>query len=156
MIALDLPTVHDSYSGPATTLHDELFAISETENGAITSLAAVSRTIQDIDDIGTTVQPSEDVPTVLARDVAKRLLSEAQTIAPIYLMPSTIEGSDRDLLIHWETVSKGVVLICPGGENREPQIYKETLEGKRASDSEMTVASPEVLSAALAWVLQPN
>src|SRR5271169_1015636 len=135
MIALNLDYANGSFSPPVIAVHGELLAVSKTENGAIAGLAAVSKTIQEIQNIGAILQPEEDIPTTLATDTAKRLLSEAQTIASIYLMPTTIEGSDGDLLLHWDTASKGIVLVCPGIEGRAPQIYKETLEGKRATHS---------------------
>jgi hypothetical protein len=157
MITLDLAYANGSYSTPAMAIYGELLAVPKTANGAITTLGAVDKTIQDIAAIGALTQPNEDIPTPFAMDTAKQLLQDAQAIAPIYLVPTTIEGSDGDLLIHWDTISKGVVLICPRDGGREPQVYKETLQGNRAaSHSEMTLASSENLSAALAWVLQPN
>src|SRR5260370_42641358 len=98
MIALDSQMLQrGSYCGPTEISHGEFFGLSRTQNGAAIGPDALSRALHHIDKL----QPcsEEDTPTEHARKAAKTLLSEAQTIAPIYLMASTIEVSEGDLLI---------------------------------------------------------
>jgi hypothetical protein len=95
---------------------------------------------------------SEDTPTSSVCAEARRIVSEAHKISPINLDVTTVEASEGDLLIHWDTPTKGIVLICPknGGA---PSLYRETLEGVRPTDSELlSNASSTSLSEALAWV----
>jgi|CZKS01.1.fsa_nt_gi hypothetical protein len=155
MIALDLPTTQGCYLAPSADVHKELFAASATENGMVISLDALSRTFIEIDRLRQ-IEPRTEAASALAVERAKRLLSEAQTIVPIFLVTSTIESSDGDVLLHWDAPSKSVVLVSPAEERNEPQIYRETLEGKKAVHSEIGEATAEFLSESLAWVLQPK
>jgi hypothetical protein len=98
---------------------------------------------------------SEDTPSPYSCSTAQRILNEANTIAPIVLEPTVVESSEGDLLIHWDTSMKGVVLICP--RNQSPSIYKEILDGVRPTSSQLlTDVSANSLSEALAWVQSPN
>ena len=155
MLTLSLPTESGCYSSGSPASYGEIFALREMENGAFVGPDALSRTLCAIDKLCSLIPAREDTPNRLANQRAKELLSEAQTLAPIAMMPSTIEGSDGDLLIHWDTNSKGIVLICPGQVAKGAQIYREVLNGNRAASSEIGDATPQTLSAALAWVLQP-
>jgi hypothetical protein len=99
---------------------------------------------------------SEDIPTSAACESARRILTETQRIAPICLDATAVEASDGDLLIHWDTPSRSVVLICPR-DGRAPSIYTETLEGVRPIASHLRGdVSAQSLSEALAWVLPPT
>ena len=132
------------------------FAYSRAESGAVVGPDALCRTMVDIDRLGREVPVTEDTPAPFARELAKRLLSEAQLLKPIVICAAVVEGSEGDVLIHWNAPSKGVVLICPGTAERPPQVYREVLSGNRTEHSSIGEASPETLSAALTWVLQAH
>jgi hypothetical protein len=156
MLALDSPVIaQGSYSAVYPSRHRQ-FAISTTESGAIVGTDALFRIVQEIDRLWTGQPANEDTPTRSARDIAIDLLSQAQIRRPFYVMATTVEGSEGDLLIHWDTAFKSVVLICPSSTDKAPQVYQEVLEGKKARHSEIHDASPTTLSDALAWVLQPR
>jgi hypothetical protein len=134
-------------------MHGEYFAMSQVDNGgAVIGPDALSRTLSDIDRL---VMTGSDSATQAARTKAKLILSEAQLIKPIYLMASAIECSEGDVLIHWDTIIKSVVLIANAAGDRS-QIYREILNGKSAAYSEIAEASPMALSEALTWILQPK
>jgi hypothetical protein len=156
MLMLDLPTQSGCYMNSSLASHGEIFYLREMENGSFVGPDALSRTLCAIDKLCRGLPPREDTPSRIAHETAKRLLCEAQTIDLICAMPSTIEGSEGDLLIHWDIGSKSIVLVCPGTPGKAPQVYREVLSGNKATHSEMGDASPETLSAALAWVLQPQ
>lgn len=155
MLALNSPVIQQgSYFLPNGAVHGEFLALRSIEGGVIIGPDALSRTLREIDRLRKVELENEDTPTLLAVSAAKQLLSEAHSERPIFAMPSVIEGSEGDLLIHWDTALKNVVLICPASAEKPPQVYREELKGKKAVSSQLLDASPEALSDALAWVLQ--
>ncbi len=98
--------------------------------------------------------PDEDRPSESALQSAKKLLCEADFLHPIFFMPSVIEATEHDILLHWDGASKSVVLICPADDDKPAQVYREVLEGVKAKHSEMSPATPRSLTDALAWMLQ--
>jgi hypothetical protein len=140
------------FPGDASS-HGEYLALSRMEIGGSIGADAISRTLRDIDLLAKCSDP-DDTPTDHAREQAKLLLAEAQTIRPIFLMASTIEASERDVLVHWDTLEKSVVLVAPSVQSKPAQIYTEVLDGKKAITSTISDASGSALSTALAWVLQ--
>lgn len=101
-------------------------------------------------------QRSEDTPTASAWASTRHILIDANKIAPIDLDATVVEASDGDLLIHWDTPARSIVLICSRDEHA-PSIYRETLEGARPTSSQLSNdASASSLSEALAWVQSPN
>ena len=155
MLALNSPVIQQGffYAG-RDSAHGEFRASCAIEGGAIIGPDSLIRTIREIDDLSAGSLQNGDVPTAVAQENAKRLLSEAQINQPIYVIPSAVEASEGDLLIHWDTQVRNVVLICPASNAKPAQIYMETLAGRRAVHSEMVEASPQSLSEALAWVLR--
>ncbi|HUA17341.1 MAG TPA: hypothetical protein VMB25_01270 [Bryobacteraceae bacterium] len=154
LLALNSPVIQQgSYFSHNGAAHGEFLALRSIDGGAVIGPDALSRTLLDIDQLGK-VGLGNEAPTLTALGTAKRLLSEAQVEKPIYAMPSVIEGSEGDLLIHWDTAVKNVVLICPASPGKPPQIYREVLKGRKAVSSQISDASPKALSDALTWVLQ--
>jgi hypothetical protein len=141
-----------------SVLHGELFATTHTESGATIGPDALSQTLLQIDELIRSYlrRGSEDTPSETAHSSVKMLLAEAQLENPILTMPSVIEGSEGDLLLHWDATTKSVVLICPATADKTQQIYKEELDGMKAASSEMVEATPKTLSEALSWVLRPK
>jgi hypothetical protein len=155
MLALNSPVIQQGfYYGGNGSVHGESPAWPALECGAMIGPDSLVRTIREIEKLVAPPPEHEDVPTAVAQENAKRLLAEAQTIRPVYVIPSAVEASEGDLLIHWDTAIKSVVLICPASNAKPAQIYMETLDGRRAVHSEMVEASPQSLSEALAWVLR--
>ena len=108
-----------------------------------------------IDELCNNGELSEDTPTALACVSAQKILAEAEEIAQIYVDPTTVEASEGDLLIHWDSPAKSMVLICPG-DGSAPSIYTEMLEGVVATTSQLRgSASAQKLSEALTWVMSP-
>jgi hypothetical protein len=156
MLALNSPVIKTGfYISQNEPGHGELSRLSATENGAVIGPDAVFRLMKDIDAIHL-MPKNDDTPSEIAVGAAKRLICEAQNMRPIFLLASVVECSEGDLLIHWDTAIKNVVLVSPGSSNKPSTIYKETLDGRVAIHSELTKASAEELSDALAWVLQPR
>lgn len=157
MLQLNTPGVSAGcFSGVAIAKEGVFFSTSQVVSGAVIGLDALSETFREIDNLSNVSLPAEDTPANFAREKAKQLLSAAQGVKPIILAPAVVEGSDGDLLIHWDTPFKSVVLICPSSDNRAAQIYSEVLNGKRAVQSRIGDASGEALAAALSWVLRPR
>lgn len=155
MLALNSPVIQQGfYYASNGSVYGESPTWPAIEGGAVIGPDSLSRTIREIEMLGATQSQTQDVPTVFAKENAKRLLSEAQLDRPIYVIPSAVEASEGDLLIHWDTTIRNVVLICPASTSRPAQIYREVLDGKRAVHSEMVEASPQSLADALAWVLR--
>jgi hypothetical protein len=134
--------------------HGEFRVSPAITGGAIIGPDSLFRTIREIEELSAKGAQHGDTPASEAEERAKRLLAAAQLRRPIYVIPSSVEASEGDLLIHWDTAIKNVVLICPASTAKPAQIYMEVLDGKRAVHSEMVGASPETLSDALAWVLR--
>jgi hypothetical protein len=158
MLALDTPLLGSGhyFSNTGTTSGEIFSALSATETEAVIGPDALARTISKVRRACTPDTRNDDTPTGLACQTAEGLLAEAQTIAPIYFAASVIEGSEGDLLIHWDAPSKSVVLICPKDAAAQASLYKETLAGIKPIRSELARnASAQLLSEALTWVLQP-
>jgi hypothetical protein len=155
VLALNSPVIQQGFfyadNGSA---HGEFRASRAIERGAVIGPDSLIRTIREIEELNDLGLQHGDAPTAEAQENAKRLLSAAQLDRPIYVIPSVVEASEGDLLIHWDTSIKNVVLICPASTSKPAQIYKEVLDGKRAVHSEIVEASPQALSDALAWVLR--
>lgn len=157
MLQLNTPMVSAGcLSGVAIAKQGVFFSASQVVSGAVIGPHALLEAFREIDNLSNFSLPTEDTPTNFAREKAKRLLSAAQGVKPIILAPAVVEGSDGDLLIHWDTPFKSVVLICPSSDNKAAQIYREELNGKKAAQSRIGDASGEALAAALSWVLQPR
>ncbi len=155
MLTLNSPVIQQGFFyGGNGSVYGESPAWPAMEGSAVIGPDSLFRTIREIEKLETAELAHEDMPTTVAQQNAKRLLSEAQMVRPIYVIPSAVEGSEGDLLIHWDTSIKSVVLICPASSAKPAQIYMERLAGRRAVHSEMLEASPEALSEALAWVLR--
>lgn len=155
MLALNNPVIdHGSFYVSRASAHGEVAVLHATESGASIAPDALIRAIKEIDDLGAEGVSSGDKPTRLAQTTAKRLLLRAHAKRPIYVVPTAVEASDGDLLIHWDAVIRSVVLICPAFASKPAQIYTEALDGKRAIDSGIGEATPQALSDALAWVLR--
>jgi hypothetical protein len=136
--------------------HGEISALSAIEAEAVIGPDALARTLLKVRHACSPLVRTDDTPTNFACRTAECLLAEAQTIAPVYFAASVIEGSEGDLLIHWDAPSKSVVLICPRDAGVRPSLYKESLEGIKPVSSELARnASAQLLSEALTWVLQP-
>ncbi len=155
MLALNSPVIQQGffYAGNGSA-HGEFRALGPIEGGAVIGPDSLIRTIREIERLSAQGLQHGDAPAAVAQESAKRLLSEAQMDRPIYVIPSAVEASEGDLLIHWDTAIKSVVLICPASATKPAQIYTEVLEGRRAVHSELVEASPQSLSSALAWVLR--
>jgi len=155
VLALNSPVIRQGffYAGNGSA-HGEFRASCAIKGGAAIGPDSLIRTIREIEELSAKGLQRGDTPTPEAEESAKRLLTKAQLRGPIYVIPSAVEASEGDLLIHWDTVIKSVVLVCPASPVKPAQIYKEVLDGKRAVQSEMVGASPETLSDALAWVLR--
>jgi hypothetical protein len=155
VLALNSPVIQQGffYAGNGS-VHGEFRASGAIEGGAVIGPDSLIRTIREIEELNADGLQQGDAPAVLAQECAKRLLSEAQLVRPIYVIPSASEASEGDLLIHWDTAVKSVVLICPASTAKPAQIYTEVLDGRRAVHSEMVEASQQTLSDALAWVLR--
>jgi hypothetical protein len=155
MLALNSPVIQAGffYAGGGTA-HGEFRAACAIEGGPVIGRDSLIRTIREIEELSADQSRSGDGPAAVAQESAKRLLCEAQLDRPIYVVPSVVEASEGDLLIHWDTAVKNVVLICPASAGKPAQIYREMLDGKRAVHSEIMDASPHALSDALAWVLR--
>jgi hypothetical protein len=109
-----------------------------------------------IEEVCNPLDRSEDTPALSVCAAAHDILTEADKINRICLDATAIEGSEGDLLIHWDAPAKSVVLICPRN-GRAPSIYKETLDGVRPTTSQLlNDASAISLSEALAWVQSPT
>jgi hypothetical protein len=157
MLALNSPVIQQGFFYASNgSVHGEFRAACAIEGGAVIGPDSLIRTIREIEDLNADESRSGDGPSVVAQESAKRLLCEAQLDRPLYLIPSVVEASEGDLLIHWDTAVKSVVLICPASAGKPAQIYREVLDGKRAVHSEIMDASPRALSDALAWVLRPR
>lgn len=155
MLALNSPVIQQgSFYASRASAHGEFAVLHATESGACIGPDALIRAIKEIDDLSPKGVPSGDAPTQFAQATAKRLLLEAHANRPIYIVPSAVEASDGDLLIHWDAAIRNVVLICPASASKPAQIYTEVLDGKRAIHSEMVEASAQTVSDALAWVLR--
>ncbi len=155
MLELNSPVVRQGFFyAENPSAHGELRTSCAIEGGAVIGPDSLIRTIREIEELNADGLQPGDSPTAAAQENAKRLLSEAQLVRPIYIIPSVVEASEGDLLIHWDTPVKSVVLICPATTAKPAQIYREVLDGKRAVHSEMVEASPQTLSDALAWVLR--
>ena len=155
MLALNSPVIQQGffYAGNGSAYGEFRFS-SAVEGGAVISPDSLIRTIREIEELNAMGLQNGDAPAVVAQESARRLLSEAQLDRPIFVIPSVVEASEGDLLIHWDTPTKNVVLICPASTAKPAQIYMEVLNGNRAVHSEMVEASPQALSEALAWVLR--
>jgi hypothetical protein len=155
VLALNSPVIQQGffYAGNGS-VHGESRAWGAVESGAVIGPDALVHAIREIEKLNAEGVQRGDAPTKLAQESANRLLYEAQMERPIYVTPSAVEASEGDLLIHWDTSIKSVVLICPASTAKPAQIYMEVLDGKRAVHSEMVEASPHALSDALAWVLR--
>lgn len=100
-------------------------------------------------------QPSEDTPAAGVYEAVRRILIAANKITPITLEATAVEASEGDLLLHWDTSTKSVVLIVPknGGA---ASVYRETLDGVTPVTSRLEGnASDAILSEAIAWVSSP-
>jgi len=125
------------------------------QSGAVIGPDALTQTLAHIDALSDAFLCTEDTPSAHARDMAKRMLSEAQTYGPVYLGATTVEGFEGDLLLHWDTPTRSIVLICPSSSAKPPQIYSETLSGKHSADSNLLKdASPFDLWKSLEWILK--
>lgn len=155
MLALNSPVMQQGffYAGNSSA-HGEFRALCPIEGGVVIGPDSLIRTIREIERLSAQGLQHGDAASAVAQESAKRLLSEAQMDRPIYVIPSAIEASEGDLLIHWDTATKSVVLICPASTTKPAQIYREVLDGRRAIHSEMVEASSHSLSSALAWVLR--
>jgi hypothetical protein len=115
---------------------------------------ALEEILSEIDRIGQPAENNEDTPTAHACSTARLLLREAHQIGSL-IQATTVESSEGDLLIHWDVRAKSVVLICPK-DDRAPSIYREVLDGNKATSSELTNnVSATSLSDAISWVIQP-
>jgi hypothetical protein len=100
-------------------------------------------------------EQSDDTPAPSVYASAKDILTEANKISPLLLDATAVEASEGDLLIHWDTPARSVVLICPKNGSH-PSIYRETLDGVRPTSSQLlNDASATSLAEALAWVQSP-
>lgn len=155
MLALNSPVIQQGvFYGGNGSVHGEFRSSPAIEGGAVIGPDSLIRTIREINELNGAGLQSSDVPSPVAQASAKGLLSEAQLIHPIYVIPSAVEASEGDLLIHWDTAIRNVVLICPASTAKPAQVYMEVLDGKRAAHSEIVEATPRTLSDALAWVLR--
>ena len=155
MLALNSPVIQQGfYYGGNGSVHGQTLAWPLIGSSAIIGPDSFVRTIQEIKGLNDLAAQQGEAPTAVAQQTAKTLLAEAQAYRSIYVIPSAVEASEGDVLIHWDTASKSVVLICPASTARPAQIYTEVLEGRRAVHSEMAEASARTLSDALAWVLR--
>jgi hypothetical protein len=153
VLPLNSPVIQQGYFYAANgSAYGEFSASLAIQGGAVIGPDSVIRTIREIETL--TANGLQDIPSSRAQETAKRLLSEAQLKRPIYVIASAVEASEGDLLIHWDTAIKSVVLICPASAAKPAQVYTEVLDGRRAVQSEMIEASPQTLSDALAWVLR--
>jgi hypothetical protein len=155
MLALNSPVIQQGcFYSDSVSAHGEFAGWRATKGGAVIGPDSFIRTIREIEDLSANGLESGDAPSEVAQETAKRLLTEAQVKGTIYVIPSAVEASEGDLLIHWDTAVKNVVLICPSSTSKPAQIYTEVLDGMRAAHSEMMEASAQTLSDALAWVLR--
>jgi hypothetical protein len=114
----------------------------------------VADILHNIDVLFRSRQQNEDTPTQEARTCVEQTLALAGQIAPIPRNSAVVEASEGDILIHWNSLTKGVVLICPK-DGQSPSIYRETLNGQVTSWSALKKsASAGDLSDALAWLVQ--
>jgi hypothetical protein len=155
VLALNSPVIQQGffYAGNGSA-HGEFRAAGAIKGGAVIGPDSLLRTIREIEALNAGELQRGDTPTGEAQERAKRLLSEAQLHRSIFVIPSAVEASEGDLLIHWDTPLRNVVLICPATTSKPAQIYLEVLDGKRAVHSEMVEASTQALSDALAWVIR--
>jgi hypothetical protein len=127
-------------------------------HGSVTAINPHNPLEQILSQVNELCNPQErpgDIPTAAACESARQILAEAQKITPICLDATAVEASEGDLLIHWDTPARSLVLICPR-DARAPSIYTETLEGVRSTSSNLRGnASAQLLSESLAWVLSP-
>lgn len=155
MLALNSPVIQQGYFyAGANSAHGAFSGWRAIESGAVIGPDALARIIREIEELNAVGADQGDTPTKVARQTARVLLSEAQMLCPIYVVPSAIEASEGDLLIHWDSTIKNVVLICPASDAKPAQIYTEILDGKWAIHSEIVEASAQDLSDALAWLLR--
>lgn len=73
-------------------------------------------------------EPDEDKPTHFAMDTARELLQNAKRYLLNAISPNVIEGSEGDLILHWEIGGKGAALVFPAWADRPVRLYTEELE----------------------------
>ncbi len=134
---------------------DEILAGLQGSFVAMDSVNPLDQILSQVNELCNPRQQTEDTPTVAACESARRILAEVQRITPITLGATAVEASEGDLLIHWDTPSRSIVLICPK-DGTAPSIYRETLGGTAPTSSHLLRnASAQSLSEALTWVLPP-
>lgn len=72
-------------------------------------------------------EPEEDRPTPFALESATRLLREAQSLSFNAIAPSSVEGFEGDLILHWELEDRGAALVFPAWANKPVRLYREEL-----------------------------
>jgi len=121
----------------------------------VAATSALDQIFLQIDELLQSQTCPDDTPTSFALSTARDTLTDANRLVRIP-DASVVEASEGDILIHWNTKTRSVVLISPRS-GVYPSIYKETLQGLIPTSSQLiTEASPELLSEALAWAYRQN
>ncbi len=72
-------------------------------------------------------EPAEDRPTHFALEAARQLLEDAQRFTANAVAPSSIEGFEGDLILHWEVGDRGFALVFPAWADKPVRLYREVL-----------------------------
>jgi hypothetical protein len=155
MLSLNSQILADGYySLSCSVARGKIHTEAYLQTGSAIGPEALARTLAQVDELSNVLLRTEDTPTAHARDSVKRMLSAAQTYGPIYLGANTVEGFEGDLLIHWDTLTRSVVLISPAIATKASQVYTETLSGNHPVRSALLKnASPFDLWKSLKWLL---
>jgi hypothetical protein len=117
-------------------------------------LGALGTTLARIDDLYAAFLRTEDTPSEAAHQRIREAVRKANQLLPMFLEPSLVEEFEGDILIHWDTPQRNIVLVSPASGQGTLQLYRERLAGKQAVESNLIKdANPQDLANALAWVL---
>jgi hypothetical protein len=95
----------------------------------------------------------QDYPSETALAAARRFIEDADKHRAFVLEPSSIESFEGDILIYWNTLNRGICLVCPAN-GTPPKLYREVVENRRAKETELIEnVTPRDLTRLIRWIL---
>ena len=103
---------------------------------------------------GVESEPAEDRPTPFALEAARQLLEDAQRFTANAVAPTSIEGFEGDLILHWEVGARGAALVFPAWADRPVRLYREVLDdGVPVETALQNDPSDMDIAVMMAWLL---